>query len=77
MWMGEGWPAALPGQDAVGVAVQGRAVDWRRLRLSNKRSYKMLIVLDEYSREALCRTVRIGMRPAEALEESFLPPLLN
>lgn len=44
------------------------SVDFVHDRLSNGRSYKMLTVLDEYTREALCVAVKPRMGSAEVLE---------
>ena len=43
-------------------------------KLSNGRSYKMLTVLDEYTRQGLCVAVRTRMGASEVLEELY--PLL-
>ena len=43
-------------------------------RLSNGRPYKMLTVLDEYTREALCVAVALNMGSADVLEALY--PLL-
>ena len=50
------------------------SIDFVHDRLSNGRSYKMLTVLDEYSREALCVKVATRMGSAEVLETLY--PLL-
>jgi len=50
------------------------SVDFVHDKLSNGRSYKMLTVLDEYTREALCVAVSTRMGSAEILE--VLYPLL-
>lgn len=50
------------------------SVDFVHDKLSNGRSYKMLTVLDEYTREALCVEVRPRMGSAEVLEALY--PLL-
>ena len=50
------------------------AIDFVHDKLSNGRAYKMLTVLDEYSREALCVTVRPKMNAADVLEALY--PLL-
>jgi putative transposase len=50
------------------------AVDFVHDKLSNGRSYKMLTVLDEYTREALSVTVARKMGSAEVLEALY--PLL-
>ena len=44
------------------------SVDFVHDKLSNGRSYKMLTVLDEYTRQALAVTVRTGMRSEDVLE---------
>ena len=44
------------------------SVDFVHDRLSNGRPYKMLTVLDEYTREALCVAVKSRMGNAEVLE---------
>ena len=50
------------------------SVDFVHDKLSNGRSYKMLTVLDEYTREALCVTVRPKMNASDVLEALY--PLL-
>ena len=50
------------------------AIDFVHDKLSNGRSYKMLTVLDEYTREALCVAVRSKMNAHDVLET--LHPLL-
>ena len=50
------------------------SIDFVHDRLSNGRSYKMLTVLDEYTRQALCVAVRIRMGSADVLEALY--PLL-
>lgn len=50
------------------------SIDFVHDKLSNGRSYKMLTVLDEYTRQALCVTVRTKMGSAEVLEALY--PLL-
>ena len=50
------------------------SVDFVHDRLSSGRSYKMLTVIDEYTREALCVEVRSKMGAAEVLEALY--PLL-
>ena len=50
------------------------SIDFVHDRLSNGRSYKMLTVLDEYTREALCVKVATRMGSAEVLEALY--PLL-
>ena len=50
------------------------AIDFVHDKLSNGRSYKMLTVLDEYTREALCVAVRPKMNAHDVLET--LHPLL-
>jgi transposase InsO family protein len=50
------------------------SVDFVHDRLSNGRPYKMLTVLDEYTRQALCVAVRPRMGSAEVLEALY--PLL-
>jgi putative transposase len=50
------------------------SVDFVHDRLSNGRRYKMLTVLDEYTRQALCVTVRTRMGSADVLEALY--PLL-
>lgn len=47
------------------------SIDFVHDRLSNGRSYKMLTVLDEYTREALCVTVKPRMGNAEVLEALY------
>jgi putative transposase len=50
------------------------AIDFVHDKLSNGRPYKMLTVLDEYTREALCVTVAPKMGSADVLEALY--PLL-
>ncbi|MGI3171630.1 IS3 family transposase [Pseudooceanicola sp. C21-150M6] len=50
------------------------AIDFVHDKLSNGRSYKMLTVLDEYSREALCVAVRPKMNANDVLDALY--PLL-
>ena len=50
------------------------AIDFVHYKLSNGRKYKMLTVLDEYTREALCVSVAAKMGAADVLE--VLYPLL-
>ena len=50
------------------------SVDFVHDKLSNGRSYKMLTVLDEYSREALCVAVKSKMNSADVLDALY--PLL-
>ena len=50
------------------------AIDFVHDRLSNGRAYKMLTVLDEYTREALCVAVAAKMGAGDVLE--VLYPLL-
>jgi len=50
------------------------SVDFVHDKLSNGRPYKMLTVLDEYTREALCVAVNTRMGAAEVLEALY--PLL-
>lgn len=50
------------------------SVDFVHDRLSNGRPYRMLTVLDEYSREALCVEVRTRMGATDVLEALY--PLL-
>lgn len=50
------------------------AIDFVHDKLSNGRPYKMLTVLDEYTREALCVTVAPRMGSADVLEALY--PLL-
>jgi len=47
------------------------AIDFVHDKLSNGTSYKMLTVLDEYTREALCVEVRPSMGNAEVLEALY------
>jgi len=47
------------------------SIDFVHDRLSNGRPYKMLTVLDEYTREALCVTVKSRMGNAEVLEALY------
>jgi putative transposase len=44
------------------------AIDFVHDKLSNGRPYKMLTVLDEYTREALCVSVAAKMGSADVLE---------
>ena len=44
------------------------AIDFVHDKLSNGRSYKMLTVLDEYTREALCVAVRPKMNATDVLD---------
>jgi len=50
------------------------SIDFVHDKLSNGRSYKMLTVLDEYTRQALCVAVRLTMSSADVLEAVY--PLL-
>ena len=50
------------------------SVDFVHDKLSNGRPYKMLTVLDEYSREALCVAVKSKMKSVDVLD--VLYPLL-
>ena len=50
------------------------SIDFVHDKLSNGRSYKMLTVLDEYTRQGLCVAVRTRMGASEVLEELY--PLL-
>lgn len=50
------------------------SIDFVHDKLSNGRPYKMLTVLDEYTREALCVAVAVRMGSAEVLEALY--PLL-
>ena len=50
------------------------AIDFVHDRLANGRPYKMLTVLDEYTREALCVRVATSMTSADVLEALY--PLL-
>ncbi len=50
------------------------SVDFVHDKLSNGRPYKMLTVLDEYSREVLCVAVALNMGSADVLEALY--PLL-
>lgn len=50
------------------------SIDFVHDKLSNGRTYKMLTVLDEYTREALCVEARSKMGSAEVLEALY--PLL-
>ncbi len=50
------------------------SVDFVHVKLSNGRPYKMLTVLDEYTREALCVAVKPKMDSADVL--GVLYPLL-
>ena len=50
------------------------SIDFVHDKLSSGRSYKMLTVIDEYTREALCVTVKLRMGHAEVLEALY--PLL-
>jgi putative transposase len=47
------------------------SVDFVHDRLSNGRSYKMLTVLDEYTRQALCVAVKAKMGSADVLEALY------
>ena len=47
------------------------SIDFIHDKLSNGRSYKMLAVLDEYTREALCVAVKLRMGNAEVLEALY------
>ena len=47
------------------------SIDFVHDRLSNGTSYKMLTVLDEYSREALCVAVKFRMGNADVLEALY------
>jgi len=47
------------------------SIDFVHDKLANGRSYKMLTVLDEYTREALCVAVKIRMGNAEVLETLY------
>lgn len=47
------------------------SIDFVHDKLSNGRSYKMLTVLDEYTREALCVTVRLKMNADDVLEALY------
>ena len=47
------------------------SIDFVHDKLANGRSYKMLTVLDEYSREALCVAVKPRMGNAEVLEALY------
>lgn len=47
------------------------SVDFVHDKLSNGRSYKMLTVLDEYTRQALCVTVATRMGHAEVLDALY------
>lgn len=47
------------------------SVDFVHDRLSNGRPYRMLTVLDEYTRQALCVTVKPRMGSAEVLEALY------
>lgn len=51
------------------------SVDFVHDKLSNGRPYKMLTVLDEYTREALCVTVRPRMSGEDVLDALY--PLLS
>ena len=46
------------------------AIDFVHDKLSNGRSYKMLTVLDEYTREALCVAVRPKMNANDVLDDT-------
>jgi transposase InsO family protein len=48
------------------------SIDFVHDRLSNGRPYKMLTVLDEYTRQALCVTVAYKMGSADVLEALYL-----
>ncbi len=50
------------------------SIDFVHDKLSNGRSYKMLTVLDEYTRQALCVTARLKMGSSDVLEALY--PLL-
>lgn len=50
------------------------SIDFVHDKLSNGRSYKMLTVLDEYTREALCVAVKPKMNSADVLDALY--PLL-
>ena len=50
------------------------SVDFVHDKLSNGRSYKMLTVLDEYTRQAMCVAVKARMGSADVLEAIY--PLL-
>ena len=50
------------------------SIDFVHDKLSNGRPYKMLTVLDEYTREALCVAVALNMGSADVLEALY--PLL-
>lgn len=52
------------------------SIDFVHDRLSSGRKYKMLTVIDEYTREALCVAVSPKMGAAEVLETLY-PPLLK
>lgn len=47
------------------------SIDFVHDRLSNSRQYKMLTVLDEYTREALCVAMKPRMGNAEVLEALY------
>ena len=47
------------------------SVDFVHDKLSNGRSYKMLTVIDEYTREALCVTAKPRMGHADVLEALY------
>ena len=47
------------------------SVDFVHDKLSNGRSYKMLTVLDEYTRQAMCVTVKFRMGNADVLEALY------
>ena len=47
------------------------SIDFVHDKLSNGRSYKMLTVLDEYTREAMCVTVKFRMGNADVLEALY------
>ncbi len=49
-------------------------VEFARDKLSNGRHHKMLIVQDEYTREALGVEVRLKMNCADVLEARYLKP---
>ncbi|MEJ6393103.1 IS3 family transposase [Gymnodinialimonas sp. 2305UL16-5] len=51
------------------------SIDFVHDKLSNGRAYKMLAVLDEYSREALCVVVKPKMKSAEVLDALYPLPL--
>jgi len=53
------------------------SIDFVHDKLANGRSYKMLTVLDEYTREARCVAVKPRMGNAEVLEEALYPLFLK